>query len=117
MHERHLLAQVVRLAEEQLAASPRARPIAVRIRVSPWSHLSDQDPETLNAAFALVAAGTRVQGATLEVRPVEVRCTCRACGREAPAEAQGLDCPRCGSVVRPMMDVPDVFLHEIDVEE
>lgn len=117
MHEMLLLSQVVRLVEERLASSPECRPVTVRIRVSPWSHLTLHDDRTLHDTFSMVSAGTRVEGAALEIQKVRVPVTCSACGHEQDGIAPMVACAACGSAILSLSDEPEVCLQGIEVEE
>ncbi|MBM4125663.1 MAG: hydrogenase maturation nickel metallochaperone HypA, partial [Nitrospira sp.] len=81
MHEFHLLAQLVKLAETRLAEEGSgARPVTLRLQVREGSHLHGHDAGSLQAAFALAAQGTAMEQARLEVLHVPVSALCRACG-------------------------------------
>ncbi len=117
MHETALLSRVVRLVEDQLAGRPECRAVTVRIRVSPWSHLSAHDARSLNDTFSVVSAGTRVEGAALEITKTRVPVTCPTCKREQVAEEAMTACTACGSAILSLTEEPEVFLQDIEVEE
>jgi hydrogenase nickel incorporation protein HypA/HybF len=54
-------------------------------------------PTMLTEAFALAAAGTLAEGASVEIRSILPRGLCRACGAEADQPEWTYICPRCGS--------------------
>ena len=68
--------------------------------------LSDR---ALKNAFEMVAQGTRLEGATLEIESAPARVSCRACAYEGPAQylkdetlhyaVPVLTCPTCGGEV------------------
>jgi hydrogenase nickel incorporation protein HypA/HybF len=68
-------------------------------------------PSALEFAFGLVAEGTPVEGAVLEVEHVPARVACRRCGAEEDLEGFPFGCPACGS---PEVDV--VAGDELSVE-
>lgn len=117
MHEVALLSRVIRLVEERLAGRPACRPVTVRIRVSPWSHLSEHDGATMNETFSMVATGTRAEGARLEVIRTAVPVSCPACGREQEGQKAMDSCASCGTTILALTQEPEVWLQEIEVEE
>jgi hydrogenase nickel incorporation protein HypA/HybF len=66
MHELGLMESLVEAVEAQLPPGERAR--VVRLEVGA---LAAVVPEALRFCFDVCAAGTRIEGAVLEVRPVE----------------------------------------------
>lgn len=68
--------------------------------------LSDR---ALSNAFEIVAQGTRLEGASLEIEPIPARVACRTCSYEGPAKTLEdetfhfavpiLSCPACGDGV------------------
>lgn len=117
MHETALLSRVVRLVEERLADRPGCRPVTVRIRVSPWSHLAEHDGRTLSETFSMLAAGTRAQGAVLEIKKTPVHAACPTCGQEQAGDEAAVLCHTCGSTILSLTEVPEVWLQDIEVEE
>jgi len=66
MHEFSLARSLVRLAERQLPAVG-GRPVrTVTVRLGAFAGIG---PDSLTAAFELASAGTRVEGARLEITP------------------------------------------------
>jgi hydrogenase nickel incorporation protein HypA/HybF len=68
-------------------------------------------PDALRFAFELVAEGTPVDGAELEIVDVPARVACRACAAESETPAFPLTCARCGGI-----DVEVVAGEELHVE-
>lgn len=117
MHETALLSRVIELVEQRLADRPGCRLVAVRLRVTPWSHLWEHDAGTLNATFAMVAAGTRAEGAVLEITRARTRVTCPTCGRRRVVAEAMAACDACGAATVALTEEPDVWLQDIEVEE
>lgn len=93
MHEMGMCDAIVDAAVRR-AGGRRVTGVRVRLTGHPV------DPDVIDQGFRLAAAGTAVEGASVElvVRPPEVRC--RDCGgRTDAADARSLvACPRCGGV-------------------
>jgi len=79
---------------------------AVHLKKGDLRILSDR---ALKNAFDVVAQGTRLENATLEIEPISVTVACGSCGFEGPAEVIRdetfhfavplLSCPQCGAEV------------------
>lgn len=76
VHELALMESLVATVEENLE---EGRVTAVRLAVG---DLSGVVIDALRFCFDVCAAGTRLEGATLEIRAVRGRGRCRACGAE-----------------------------------
>lgn len=117
MHETAVLLRVIRLLEERLADRPGCRPVTVRLRVSPWSHLSVHDARSLNATFAMVAAGTRAEGAVLQIHKARLPVTCVTCGQPQVGGEAMATCTACGAALLFLTEEAEVLLQDIEVEE
>ena len=92
MHELSIAESVVRVADRHA----RGRPVTkVTVRAG---HLRQVVPSALELAFELVAHGTAVEGAELEIEEVPAAGRCRACGVESEQEGFPLCCARCGGL-------------------
>ena len=60
--------------------------------------LAGVEPEALDFAFEVAAAGTIAAGASLEIEQTPAVCFCPGCGREFEPVGVIFNCPRCGSV-------------------
>lgn len=117
MHEVHTMMQIVKLVEDQLRDRPESRPTVIRLKISPFSHLAQEGTVSLETAFALVAAGTRAQGAALDVIQTAVQGHCQLCGQTSEVHGIIPSCTLCGSKAVTTESVPEVTLHELVVEE
>lgn len=117
MHEFHLMKQVVEAVEAGLASSPGARPLTVRLKARPGSHLMEQDPATIHITFEAAARGTRLEKATLEIRPFDGNGWCPRCRWDGTLEEGTALCPRCGGTMFHGQEAPEVVVHEVLVEE
>lgn len=117
MHELHLMTQIVKAVETQLQGTGAAKLSVVRLKVSTLSHLLDHDHSTLQTVFGLAARGTRVEGAALEIIPVQGEAWCPEC--MSGTAITGLDntCRSCGGPVIAGPEEPEVVLHELVVME
>lgn len=90
MHELALMESVVAAVGERLGTQPV---LVVRLLVG---RLAAVVPDALRFSFDVCARGTPLEGARLEIEPVEGRGRCRSCGAESPMQTHLCLCP-CGS--------------------
>jgi hydrogenase nickel incorporation protein HypA/HybF len=105
VHELALADAIVAIASEHAGTRPVTK---VEVRVG---HLRQVVPSALELAFELVAQGTVVEGAELELEHVPASVACRKCGMESCADGFPLACASCQSV-----DVDVVAGDELHVE-
>ena len=93
----------------------RDRPVAkVELKVG---HLRQVVPSALEFAFALVAEGTEVAGAELQMEVVPAAGRCRACGCEGPLPALPLTCRACGSWDVEVLQGEELLVDALEIEE
>src|ERR671928_1239130 len=111
MHELALADAVVTIAREH-ARGRRVASVEVRI-----GRLRQVVPDALEFAFELVAAGTEVEGAALEVEHVPVRVRCARCDAESEAPEFPLACEGCGSVDVDVAAGDELLVESLELEE
>jgi hydrogenase nickel incorporation protein HypA/HybF len=111
MHELAIAASVVQIASEH-ARGRRVR--AVRVAAG---QLRQVVPDALAFAFELVAAGTPVQGAELELRTVPAVVRCRGCDARSEQHAFPLRCAACGEFDVEVVAGEELVVEELEVEE
>jgi hydrogenase nickel incorporation protein HypA/HybF len=92
VHELAIAESIVRIAAEH-AGDRRVRKVELKV-----GHLRQVVPAALAFGFELVAHGTLVEGAELEIEEVPARVRCERCGAEGKNDGFPLCCPCCGSV-------------------
>jgi len=105
MHELSIASAIVDIACRH-ADGRRVEKVELRV-----GRLRQVVPDALVFAFELVAQGTAVDGAELEIEEVPVRVECRSCGAEGDVEELPLACKGCGS-----LDVKVTAGEELEVE-
>jgi hydrogenase nickel incorporation protein HypA/HybF len=111
MHELSIAESIVRIAE---AHADGRRVTAVEVRVGA---LRQVVPQALEFAFELVARGTAVEGAALELRVVAPEVSCRACGTVSEVEAFPLTCRACGSLNVDVLCGEELLVESLELEE
>jgi hydrogenase nickel incorporation protein HypA/HybF len=90
MHELSIAEAIVAIAKDH-AAGRRVAKVEVKI-----GHLRQVVPSALSFAFELVALGTTVEGAELQIEAVPARIACRTCGAESGVSEFPFACSSCG---------------------
>jgi hydrogenase nickel incorporation protein HypA/HybF len=103
-----LIEQVERVAREQQARSVELIGIAI-------GPLSGVEPQLLEQAYPLAAAGTLAEGATLQVENMPVHVHCEACGRDSDAEANRLVCAHCGNWRTSLLSGDELLLTRVEI--
>ncbi len=91
MHEVGLVDGIVEAVQRRAGERPVAR---IRVRIGTL-HRAVQGP--MDQALELVAAGTVVEGAVLDLVQVPVTVTCQDCARTSESEDLTPFCEACGS--------------------
>ncbi len=89
MHELGITRSIVAICEEQAEGR---RVEVVRLEIG---RLSGVMPDAIRFCFDLVAEGTAVEGATLEIEEVRGLGRCRVCKQEVALEAPFGTCQNC----------------------
>jgi hydrogenase nickel incorporation protein HypA/HybF len=111
MHELSIAEGVVEVALRHA----RGRPVAaVELRVG---HLRQVVPSALEFAFALVSAGTVLEGAELRMEEVPAAGRCRSCGTDTPLPRLPLCCRRCGSPDVEVTRGEELLVEALELEE
>ena len=93
MHELSIAVDLIEAASEEMERLGSIQLVAVHLRLG---RLSGVEKEALAFSFDVAAAGTRIQGARLQIEDVPVIVWCDAC--EAERELSDLSrrrCPHC----------------------
>ena len=111
MHELSLADAIVRVCCEHAADRKVTR---VELKVG---RLRQVVPNAFAFAFELVAKGTPVEGAELELEEVPARVACSACGATTEVARFPLACGRCGGLAVEVVSGEELHVEEIEVEQ
>ena len=111
MHELSIAESVIRIASRR--ANGR-RVMKVQMRVG---HLRQVVPSALTFGFGLLAEGTSVEGAELEVEQVPAEGRCRGCGVESRLDGFPLQCEGCGSFDLDILKGEELMVDSLELEE
>ena len=111
MHELAIADSIVAIASRHAGGRSVVK---VEVRVG---HLRQVVPDALAFAFRLVAEGTCVAGAELELEEVPAAGRCRACGEHGPLDGFPLQCPGCGSLDLELVGGEELLVDSLELEE
>jgi hydrogenase nickel incorporation protein HypA/HybF len=111
MHELALADAIVRIASEQ-AGSRRVTKVELRV-----GHLRQVVPSALEFSFELVARGTVVEGAELEIEEVPIQVRCRACGEATRSDGFPLACGLCGGLDVEVTAGEELLVESLELED
>ena len=111
MHELSLADAVVTIVREH---ADGRRVTAVDLRVG---RLRQVVPDALQFAFELLANGTNVDGAALNIEHVPIRVRCGVCGAESEQREFPLACASCGAVTVDVVSGDELHVDSIELED
>ena len=111
MHELALADAVLQIAREH-ARDRRVTSVAVKV-----GRLRQVVPGALEFSFELLAEGTNVEGASLEIEHVPVRLECNGCGSTTEAAGFPLACERCGGLDVEVVGGDELYVDSIELED
>ncbi len=111
MHELSIAESVVSIASRQ-ADGRRVTKVFVKI-----GHLRQVVPSALSFSFGLVAEGTPVEGAQLEMEEVPVVGECRECGEQSRIDSFPLQCGACGKFDLEILRGEELLVESLELEE
>jgi hydrogenase nickel incorporation protein HypA/HybF len=93
----------------------RGRPVTkVALRVG---HLRQVVPSALELSFELVAQGTCVEGAELELEDVPAGGICKACGQYTELPGFPLACRRCGGLEVDVTQGEELLVDSLELDD
>ena len=74
-------------------------------------------PSSLTFGFELLAEGTPVEGAELEIEQIPAEGRCHECGLEAQLDGFPLSCPGCGGFQLEILKGEELIVESLELEE
>jgi hydrogenase nickel incorporation protein HypA/HybF len=111
LHELSIAESVVRIAGRQ---ADGRRVTRVQMKVG---YLRQVVPSSLAFSFELLAEGTPVEGAELEIEQVAAEGRCRGCGLESRFGGFPLMCPGCGGFDLEILKGEELIVESLELEE
>ena len=111
MHELSIAESVVRIASRQ-ADGRRVTKVQMKV-----GYLRQVVPSALTFGFGLLAEGTPVEGAELEMEQVPAEGKCRACGVKSTLGSLPLQCAGCGGFDLEILKGEELMVESLELEE
>ena len=111
MHELSIAESVVRIAGRQ-AEGRRVNRVQMKV-----GHLRQVVPSSLVFGFELLAEGTPVEGAELEIEQIPAEGRCRGCGTESRLDGFPLLCSGCGGFDLEILKGDELIVDSLELEE
>jgi len=111
VHELSIAESVVRIASAH-AGDRRVTKVEVKV-----GHLRQVVPSALEFAFDLVAHGTPVDGAELEIEIVTAAGRCRGCESVSEQDGFPLHCGACGSLDIEVTGGEELLVDSLELED
>lgn len=112
MHELAICQSLVGQACE-IARQRNALVVRLQVTIGP---LSGVEPDLLQRAFPLAAAGSPAEGAELDIRLSSVEVNCDKCDRVSQVEVNKLVCPLCGNWRTSLASGDEMLLERVELE-
>ncbi len=112
MHELSIAQSLIGLVEREAEKEGFTRVLEIRLRMGEYAGII---PDCLREFFPLAAAGTKAEGAALEIETLPARFRC-PCGYEGGVERRAACCPVCGSTAIRMVSGREFFVEDLKVE-
>ena len=113
MHELSLMQEILKVIEEQVRINEVKKVHEVHLKVG---KLMAVVPSSLHFCFEILAKGTILEDATLEIEEVPVRCKCKKCGGEFVVESFIFACPDCKSNDLDQLSGNEFMVHTMEVD-
>ena len=110
MHELAIAEGIVRIAAEH-AGERRVTKVELKV-----GHLRQVVPAALAFGFELVAHGTVVEGAELQIDEVAARVRCERCGSDGEVAGFPLCCAACGSLDVAVTEGEELHVEALEVD-
>src|SRR5919112_2739800 len=111
LHELAIGESVVRIASRQ-ADGRRVKKVQMK-----GGYLRQVVPSALDFGFELLAEGTPVEGAELEMEQIPAEGRCRGCGAESKFDSLPLQCTGCGGFDLEILKGEELMVESLELEE
>ena len=114
MHELSIAQSIAAIAEEHIEGQPETRVRIVRVKVG---ELAGVVPDSLEFCFSAAIAGTRLEGARLEIERVRGRGRCPSCGAITPVDGFTFLCAHCGGEGLTLVEGNELQVTELELDD
>lgn len=113
MHELAITESMVKIALTKAEEIGAKRIVKINLKIG---RLSGYVPEAVEMNFGLLTAGTKAEGAVLDIKWVPIKCRCSNCGKEYQIEEVDLNCNKCGTLTGRIIGGREMFIDSIEVD-
>lgn len=113
MHELSICQALIEQVERVARQNDAERVVAIVVTIGP---LSGVEPQLLEHAYPLAAAGTVAEGASLVIETVPVSVRCRSCGATTDAQPNRVVCGACGDWQVDVTGGEEMVLKRVEIE-
>ena len=114
MHELSVCLSLLREVERIARGNSAGRVTRIAVTVGP---LSGVEPDLLQNAWPLAAAGTLAEDAELRIDVAGIVVKCSQCGAESPAKANRLLCGDCGDYRTSLVTGDEMVLQSLELDD
>jgi hydrogenase nickel incorporation protein HypA/HybF len=115
MHELAIVEALIEQVQREVRRAGQAgRVLRVELAIG---RLSGVHCDCVRFAFKLLAPGTIVDGAAVEISQPRAVCRCRACGAAVEIDDLVVECPRCQSAEITIAEGRQLLLQSIEIED
>ena len=111
MHELSIAESIVEISARH-ANGRRVTKVYLKV-----GHLRQVVPSALAFSFELVAQGTPLEGAELEMEEVPATGLCLGCGAQSRLESFPLQCRACGDFDLEILQGEELFVESLEMED
>jgi len=111
LHELAIAESVVQIADRH-ADGRRVTKVYLKV-----GQLRQVVPSALAFSFELVAQGTPIEGAQLEMEEVPATGACQGCGEKSRPEGFPLRCKACGGFDLELLEGEELYVESLELEE
>jgi hydrogenase nickel incorporation protein HypA/HybF len=113
MHEMSIAQSLLDIVLQESQQHQVTRVLALYLKIG---ELSAVETESLRFCFDLIARGTPVEGARLDIEEVPITCRCRVCGCRFRAQELDFNCPACKANEVDMVSGRELSLESFEAE-
>jgi hydrogenase nickel incorporation protein HypA/HybF len=115
MHELSIVEALIEQVDQEVRRSGhQGRITSLQLVIG---RLSGVNADSVRFAFEMLAPGTAVAEAALNITEPAARSHCRACGQIAEIDEISAQCPKCGSLELAIEGGQELILESIELEE
>lgn len=114
MHELSIAQSIMEIVEGHVPADHQGSVTSVKLKVG---ELSGVVVESLEFCFSAVTAGTRLEGAVLEIERVGLAARCHVCSSAFPVSDNAFVCQACGSTDLTIISGRELQVSEIEITD